>query len=257
MKVRLLQIFSICFLSLNWPAYSAHAADISVLSAGAVEPGLRAVVTEFEAMTGHKVAITFNSAPRLKARLASNQFADVVIAPLDTISEFELVGRFAPSDRMVVGRVGIGMAVKSIFSKPDISTEMAFEQTLKSASVVVYNNASTGVHLQKQFDRLGWTNWIEPKAERAGSGSEVAERLLKGRGSALEVGFAAITEMNLYADRGLMYVGPVPGPFQNFTQYAVTMDTQSKQKQAAAALLQFLSSARARVIFTEQGAWTD
>jgi molybdate transport system substrate-binding protein len=233
------------------------AATIDVLSAGAVEPGLRAAVKEFEAATGHKVVITFNSAPRLKARLASNQFADIVIAPLDTIEEQENRGRFAITNRAIIGRVGIGMAVRSNLTKPTIGSEAAFEKTLRSAKAVIYNNASTGVHLQKQFDRLGWSSWIQDKAERPGSGSEVAERLLKGQGSELEVGFAAITEMNLYADRGLNYVGPVPGAFQNFTQYAVSLDTQSNEMQAATALLKYLSSPKARVIFIEHGAWTD
>jgi molybdate transport system substrate-binding protein len=235
----------------------SNAATIDVLSAGAVEPGLRAAVKEFEAATGHTVVITFNSAPRLKARLANNQFADVVIAPLDTIEEQENRGRFAIANRAVIGRVGIGMAVRLNLMKPPIGSEEDFEKTLRNAKAVIYNNASTGVHLQKQFDRLGWYSWIQDKAERPGSGAEVAERLLKGQGSELEVGFAAITEMNLYADRGLSYVGPVPGAFQNFTQYAVSLDTQSNEMQAATALLKFLSSPKARAIFIEHGAWTN
>lgn len=236
---------------------SANAATVTVLSAGAVEPGLRAAVIEFEAATGHQVAITFNSAPRLKARLANNQFADVVIAPPNIIAEHEATGRFAVADRTLIGRVGIGMAVLSNLVKPNIASEQAFEQTLRSARVVVYNNASTGLHLQKEFDRLGWSSWIASKAERPGSGAEVADRLLKGQGDGLEVGFAAITEMNSYTDRGLSYVGPAPGAFQNFTQYAVTLDSQAKEKDAASALLKFLSSPKTRAIFIARGAWSD
>lgn len=40
----------------------AIAADITVLSGGAVEPGLHAALSQFEKSTGHHVKITFNTA---------------------------------------------------------------------------------------------------------------------------------------------------------------------------------------------------
>src|SRR3982751_2852786 len=45
---------------------AAQAADISVLSAGAIEPGLKAAAAAFEKQTGHGVKISFNTAPELK-----------------------------------------------------------------------------------------------------------------------------------------------------------------------------------------------
>ena len=44
-------------------ASAAYAADIAVLSAGAIEPGIKAAATAFEKQTGHSVKITFNTAP--------------------------------------------------------------------------------------------------------------------------------------------------------------------------------------------------
>jgi molybdate transport system substrate-binding protein len=230
-------------------------AEINVLSAGAVEPGLKAAVAKFESTTGHKVNIEFQSAPRLKARLDSQQFADVVVGPPSAMTEQLSADKLVPSTQKVIGRVGIGMAVRKSTLPPDISTVASFERALRDAQVIVYNNASTGVHLHKEFERLGWLSWITPKAVRPGSGSEVADRLLNGEG--IEVGFAAITEMNLYNDRGLRYAGPAPGNFQNLTDYAVVLNAKAKELSASQSLVQWLSTEQVKAIFIERGAWVE
>jgi molybdate transport system substrate-binding protein len=234
---------------------SIYAAEIDLLSAGAVEPGLRAAVSRFESTTGHKVNITFQSAPRLKARLDAQQFADVIVGPPSSMVEQLGVDKLVPNTQKVIGRVGIGMALKNTLVAPEIGSVTSFEKTLRDAKTVVYNNASTGVHLHKEFERLGWLSWITPKAVRPGSGSEVADRLLKGEG--FEVGFAAITEMNLYSDKGLKYVGPAPGSFQNLTDYAVVLNAKAKDLAASQALVQWLSSEQVKAIFIERGAWVE
>jgi molybdate transport system substrate-binding protein len=231
------------------------AAEIAVLSAGAVEPGLKAALSRFESSTGHRVNVTFQSAPRLKALLDGQQFADVIVGPPSTMAEQLGAEKLVPSTQKIIGRVGIGMAVKRSTLSPDIASIASFEKTLRDASTVVYNNASTGVHLHKEFERLGWLSWITPKAVRPGSGSEVADRLLKGEG--IEVGFAAITEMNLYNDKGLNYVGPAPGNFQNLTDYAVVLNAKAKDLAASQALVKWLSSEQVKAIFIEQGAWVE
>jgi molybdate transport system substrate-binding protein len=231
----------LCFF--HQPAFSA---DIELLSAGAVEPGLKAAIAQFEQSSGHKVTITFQSAPRL---------ADVIVGPPSSMEAQLGNDKLIANTQKIIGRVGIGMAVKNTVASPDISTVTAFEKVLQNASAVVYNNASTGVHLHKEFERLGWLSWITPKAVRPGSGSEVADRLLKG--NSIEVGFAAITEMNLYNDKGLKYVGPAPGNFQNLTDYAVILNAKAKDLTASQALVTWLSSEQVKAIFIDRGAWVE
>src|SRR5438045_9086798 len=81
----------------------AAAAEIKVLSAGAVEPGLKAAAAAFQKSTGHEVRLTFNTAPQLQKRIGDGEVHDVVIAPpavLDQLSS--KVGRA----RIAIGRVG-------------------------------------------------------------------------------------------------------------------------------------------------------
>src|SRR4029077_19101192 len=66
---------------------SASAAEIKVLSAGAVEPGLKAAASAFQKSSGHEVKITFNTAPQIRKRVGDGEVQDVVIAPPALIDE--------------------------------------------------------------------------------------------------------------------------------------------------------------------------
>jgi molybdate transport system substrate-binding protein len=59
----------------------ATAAEINILSAGAVEPGVAAVVEAFRKDTGTDVKIRFATAPAIQQRVGGGEAADVVIAP--------------------------------------------------------------------------------------------------------------------------------------------------------------------------------
>ena len=54
-------------------ATGAMAADITVLSGGAIEPGLRGAVAAFEKQTGHRVTVTFNTTPQIQKRIESRR----------------------------------------------------------------------------------------------------------------------------------------------------------------------------------------
>ena len=78
------------FLSLG---ASGNGSELSVISGGAIEPGLKAAVAAFEKMTGRTVNITFNTAPQIRKRIAAgdNTF-DVVVAPPAVIADFAKAG---------------------------------------------------------------------------------------------------------------------------------------------------------------------
>ena len=101
-------------------------AELNVLSAGAIEPGLKAAAAAFDKQTGHVTKITFNTAPELKKRMDASAVFDVVIAPPAVIGEFAGASKLAET-RANVGRVGMGVTVRDGAPVPDISTPEAFE----------------------------------------------------------------------------------------------------------------------------------
>src|SRR5688572_22966194 len=99
---------------------AALAAEITVLSGGAIEPGLKAAAAAFEKQSGHTVKITFNTTPQMLKRVAGGDTFDVVIAPPAAIEQFAKAGK-VESGGMNVGRVGLGAVIRPGAPRPDLS----------------------------------------------------------------------------------------------------------------------------------------
>jgi molybdate transport system substrate-binding protein len=226
------------------------AAEITVLSAGAIEPGLRAAVAAFQKETRHEVSITFNTAPQIQKRIRSGETWDVVIAPPAVIEEFAKVGKVEP-ERVTVGRVGMGVAVKPGAPVPDISNVEALKHSVLDAESLVFNRASTGLYFENLLKKLGIYDQVEGKTTRYPDGASVMEHVLKGKGK--EIGFGPITEILLYRDKGLRLVGPLPTEVQNYTSYTAVPMTTASNPEAARALRRYLGSPAAKGLFVTAG----
>jgi len=174
---------------------SASAAEIKVLSAGAVEPGLVAFAQLVKRETGDDLKIQFNTAPRIAERLAAGEAYDILISPPAVIAQAAKDGKVDASTRVAVGRVGAGIIVRSGAPAPDVTTVDALKATLLAADSIVYNTASTGLYLDRLFEKLGILDTIRPKTTRYPDGASVMEHVIRGSGR--EIGFGAITEIRM------------------------------------------------------------
>jgi molybdate transport system substrate-binding protein len=213
---------------------------IAVLSAGAVEPGLRAALALYDS----PVSITFNTAPQVRERIENKgEKYDLVIVPPAVMDAFAEAGRVEP-DRVMLGRVGQGIAVRPGAPVPDVSTVDAMKRALLDAESVVFNRATGGQRIESMLREIGVYGRIEGKTTRYASAAEVMNHLLKGKGR--EVGFAPITEIRLYEPKGLRFVGPLPAQVQQYNAYAASLMRGGANAQAAAALMAFLGTPQAK-----------
>jgi molybdate transport system substrate-binding protein len=224
-------------------------AEIRVLSAGAVEPGLSKVIDAFRRETGNEVRVAFATATAIRKRLSSGETADLVIAPPDLFDELEKTG--TAGDRNAVGRIGVGVMVRHGALIPKIATVDEFKQSLLGAESIVYNQASTGIYLESLFDRLGISAQLKAKTTRYPDFAAVRDHVSKGKGN--EIGLGATTVIIESASKGLKFVGPLPAEIQNYTTYAATVTADSPARDAAVALLQYFSSPKAKTIFASVG----
>ena len=231
-------------------ASAACAADIQVLSAGAIEPGLKAAAAAFEKQTGHVAKITFNTAPELKKRMEGNPAFDVVIAPPAVMGEFAAASKLAET-RANVGRVGMGVTVREGAPVPDISTAEALKRSVLDAESLVFNRASTGLYLEGLLKKMDIYSQVEAKTARYPDGAAVMEHVLKGKGR--EIGFGAITEILLYQGKGLKLVGPVPAEVQNYTSYTAAPLASGTQAALAQEFVTFLSGPVGKPLFVAAG----
>lgn len=232
-------------------AGTASAAEIRVISGGAVEPGLEAFTRLVLCDLGHELKILYNTAPQIAKRLSAGEKYDILVSPPATIEQAIREGRVVPETRVKVGRVGAGIIVRAGAPAPDVATVDALKQALLDADSVVYNTASTGIYLDKLFATMGVAEVLKAKTTRYPTGAAVMEHVINGKGR--EIGFGAMTEIRQYEPKGGRLVGPLPAAVQNYTSYEAVLMTGAAAAEAARAVLRLLATPAAKAAFTAGG----
>jgi molybdate transport system substrate-binding protein len=232
-------------------AGAAAAAEITVLSAGAMQPGLISVAEPFRRQSGHAIKVTYATAPELRRRVGGGEVADVLLAPPAVVRELTQDGRVGAEGQIPVGRVGAGVVARNGAPLPDISTAEALRRSLLEADSVVYNRASSGIYIETMLKKMGLFEQLEPKLKRYPDGTAVMHHLMKGTGR--EFGFGGVTDILMYRGKGLQLVGPLPAEVQNYTSYAAALITAATSPAAGREFIRYLGSPQGRALFVESG----
>ena len=228
----------------------AAAADVKVLSAGAV----RAIVTEltpaFEKETGHKVTFEFGTAGQTRQRLASDP-ADVVILTDVLIDESIRQDRVVAGTRADIARTGMGVGVREGAAKPDIATTDAFKKALLAAKSITYvdpaQGATSGVYFSGLLRTWGIADAMKPKTTLV-PGGYPAELVAKGE---VEMVVHQISE--IVPIKGVTLVGPLPKEIQKVTTYSAGLISKATSVEAARAFIAYLMSPAVRPKFAAAG----
>ncbi len=227
------------------------AAEINVLSAGAVEPGLHQAARQFKRATGHEVKIQFNTAPQIAQRMREGVVADVLIAPPQGLKQQLDAGKLVADGQIMLGKVGVGVTVRKDAPIPNIGTTEELKVAVLAADTLVYNTASTGLYLAQLFERLGIADQLKSRTTRHANGEAVMLHVVNGTGK--QIGFGAMTEIKLFEAKGLKLVGPLPADVQNYTSYGAALMTSSPERDAAKAFIAWLATPEAKQAFGAAG----
>jgi molybdate transport system substrate-binding protein len=230
---------------------SAPAAEIKLLTTGAMKEVVLAVVQDFEKRTGHKVTVDNDTAGRLSRRIRDGETFDVAVNTPAAIDELIRLGKIAAGSRINLARVGVGVAVKQGAPLPDISTLDAFKRTLIAARAVAHGDpaagGSSGIYVAAMLTRIGVADAIKARTILV-PGGLVAERVLNGEA---EIGLHQISE--ILAVKGVTLVGPLPAEIQNYTTYAVGLATAAKDPIASKALINALAGPAVEALLKGRG----
>jgi molybdate transport system substrate-binding protein len=217
----------------------AEAADLQVLSAGA----MRSVVTElaaaFEKETGTPVKLTFGTVGVIKAQLAAAAPADVAIMTEEAMREMARQGAVVEGSWIAIGRTGIGVAVRDGAPKPDIGGPEALKQTLLATKSLVYvdpaQGGTSGIHFAGVLQKLGIADAVKAKTTLV-PGGYPAELVAKGD---VELVVHQISE--IIPVKGVTLVGPLPKELQKTTVYAAGVTVASASPPSSRAFVAFLA----------------
>src|SRR5215831_8442628 len=106
-------------------ASSSGAAELKVISAGAVRGLIAQIIEDYSRQSGQKFDFTIGTTGQLRNIIATGQPADLIIVSTPLMEELEKTGKFLPGSRADLGRVGIGVTVREGARAPDVSTPEA------------------------------------------------------------------------------------------------------------------------------------
>jgi molybdate transport system substrate-binding protein len=228
----------------------ASAAELKVLTTGAMRPVVMALVPQFESQ-GHKVTVDNDTAGRLVKRIEDGEAFDVAIITPRAIDDLIAKGKFAAGSRVNLAQVGVGVVVKDGAPKPDIGNVEAFKQALLAAKSVASidpaSGGSGGIFVAGLLEKLGLADTIKPKLKLK-NGGHVADLVASGEA---ELAVGQISELILV--KGVTLVGPLPAEIQNFTIYASGVSAAAKEAEAAKAFIGLLSGPAASSVLREKG----
>jgi molybdate transport system substrate-binding protein len=226
----------------------ARAAELKVIAGGSMTGPLKAIVPQFEAATGHKVTIHFDSTPNLIKQATSSEPLDLAVVPVDVYKDAAARARFAAGPTIDIARVGYGVIVRTGAAKPDISTPDALKKTLLDTPSVAYvPSSAAGAYVTKVFERLGIADAMKAKSKALQLPDQIAPAVAQGNA---ELGVFLI---NTLIAPGVDLVGPFPADLQQELVFSAAVSADSQQPQAAKAFINYLTSPAATDIIKAKG----
>jgi len=235
-------------------ACPAAAADISLLSAAAMQSVFKQIAGDFKRTSGHKLVIRYATMGAITQRILDGESADLVIGSGQSISRLIKEGRIQALQ--IVCRTGVGIVAASGTPKPPMTSVADFRRALIAANVIVYadpgGGGAAGIHIANVIEKLALTEQLKPKT-RFGAGGDVTElTLAHGQGA---LGITQISE--IVGKSGADYVGPLPDVLQNYTEVVAAIPVDARELEAVRAFLVFLQSPTAIAAIKAKGMEVD
>lgn len=226
--------------------------ELQIFSTIAVQTALEALAPQFEAESGFRLRVTWNTAPVLVKRLQGGETADVLILNRAGIDTMIREGRVLSGSEVTLASSATAIAIKAGAARPDISTPEALKQTLLTARAISYTDpaagGASGIYFAKLLERLGIAAEINAKTKFPPPASLSGDFLLTG-----EADLAIQQKPELLQVPGIEILGMLPGDLHMVTVFVAGIEASSPRAATAKALIDFLRSPSAAEVFRAKG----
>ena len=232
-------------------ALPVNAAELKVISAGAVRGVVSGMIDEYAKQTGHTFDFTTGPTGLLRDTIASGKPADLIIASGPLMAELEKTGKMTPGSRVDIGRIGLGVVVREGAPVPNVSTPDALKQALIDAKSIAYTDPKLGgtsvIHLMKIADGFGIRDLVTAKGVHATGGNDAAAKVAEGKA---ELAVVLISEIHT---KGAKLAAPLPETLQLWTVYSAAIPASSTEPLHARAFVAALTGPAMREHWTAAG----
>jgi molybdate transport system substrate-binding protein len=225
-------------LAAPFPAMAQE--PVRVLATGVFANALESLAAPFEVARGIKIQITIGNAGEVAARVAAGEPADLVMASSAGIKALAKQNAVA-ADEVVIGKMRLGVAIRTGAAAPDLSSTEALKALLLSADKIAYidpnGGGTAGPAFEKIFVSLGVADAVHAKAVLGKTGKEIVTAVASGSAT---IGMTQASE--LVGANGVAFAGYLPDAQNLTTVYSAALATRSANPKAASAFLEFVTS---------------
>ena len=240
-----------CVIVVAFFSTSAHAAEVHVLSAAAMQSVFKDVREEFQRTTGYRLVLHYGTIGAVNEWAMGGEEADLVISSSQSMPSLVYQGKIQAGSQAAICQTGIGVVVPAGIEL-DVTSVEDFKRALLAAKAIVYadpaRGGAAGVHVAKVIERLGLTEQLRPKL-RLAAGGDITEVTLSLGPTAL-----GITQISEIADKPkARLAGPLPAEVQNYIVFIAGVPADAPQSEGTTALLKFLRSQKAIAVIRAKG----
>ena len=232
-------------------ASSASAAEVTLIAPGGIRAAVEQMIPAFEKKTGHKVKPTFGSGNGTKAQVTKGEAFDVPIVQ-PPYPEVLTSGNVVVASEKPLAHVAVGIAVRPGTPHPDISTADAVKKLFLSVNSFSYpdpkGGTAAGVSMDATLAKLGIADQVKSKVKLAQGGAGAMKMLADGQ---VDIGLTFISE--IITEKGVEVVGALAEAISTPTRLSGFLGAKAKDNEAAKALLSYLSSPEAAIVYKERG----
>jgi molybdate transport system substrate-binding protein len=203
------------------------------LSSMATRHILAELAGDYEASHGTRVEIRSMGGVEAAKLVRASEATDVVILASKVMASLEAEGHLAKGGTKDFARSEIGLAVRAGLAPPSVANEQAVRQAMGDARKICYSTGPSGDHLKALCEK-----WAMPLARTLVAPPGVPVATLVANGDA-DLGFQQLSE--LIGQPGIE-VGRLPSEIQAVTVFSAGISTNSRDPEAARALIAYLAS---------------
>ena len=230
------------------PAHSQG--RLRVLADTPLRPALLEIGEAFRhSRSGQQVEFVFAASPVILEKLAAGETSDVLIVQPDHITDLMKSGTVVRGEHFVIGRVGLGLAVRADAPPQSIATEGLLREVLLKADTLLFNTVVSGDQFAAVLGRMNLTDAVKSKVVRLPPGPAIYERVIRGNGNDIAVGVIPI----INETKGVRLLGPLPGELQRYQVYVAAPMSAALSPEAARRFVAFLAGPAAKAAFSTHG----
>ena len=228
---------------------AAQSSPIRVLSSNGVRAVLRDLIPQCERAVGRPLSVEFATSAAIKRSIDAKEPFDVTILASDVIDNLIKEHKLAPETRTDIGRAGIGIGILEGASKPDIRTPDSIKESLLNSKGVTYaGEGASRPAIDRMAQDLGIADRLKAKTKLTKSTDESMDALRAGQS---DIVMTLISE--IMPVKGVELVGPLPSKFQSYVTFSTAISSNSRNREAAQALIKFLAGPAASAAFKAKG----